>query len=631
MYQLMRIKIIYISLVLLTLLVSCSTKRIIPNPDIKYFYEISKGESVTISWDFKNANIVNIEGFEGAYLPSDSFTDTPESSRAYRLIARRGFSDSLIWSLFVDVIDETKPKEIRTGAVILTDEFTSPSYTESEFLNGVIGHKNASIDEMRIIRANRSEKENSAKINLLLLDKFGNYITGYTDSDNDLLWKATVHCGEVSASYSKLPVREVNLTDESSAVDMAVLIDNSILSAEKDYSEMLYYFISSMKTNDQILISEYNHEYTNIIPLLPPEMVLPGFYSIFTLKEKYGFPATYNSILSAISDLSSGANRQKALILIANSNDFASLDFDYNQLVTLAKQHRINLFVIGVGNLISGKVFRLLTNSTGGKYYLLMSDEIDKIKNVMSEILFSYRKSYEFELSIESISKNCAVDRSNIQLFSAEKVFSENIYFTQLDNSFFQNSKMLAYYPEENVRVPDTLKPYIDNLIHQIKTTDNQYEIITYNDSQTYDRVKGEQSILRAEFIKDYFVENGINPDRLIVPKSSSQFSDNLSQISDLTQFNNRVEIRPYIPDREQSIELICDFALSEVQSQEKVVTWENRGFKAYYEREADAIKTGYIIKLWGFSSVAEAEKAQKTILNRFGRNTNLTIKYTIQ
>lgn len=629
MYQfmLMRFKNIYIFFILCTLLVSCSTKRIIPNPSNKYYYEISKGESVTFNWDFKNANIVNIEGIDGAFLPVDSFTDTPATSRNYRLIARRGFSDSLVWSLFVDVIDKTRNKEIRTGAAILTEEFTSPSYVESEFLNGVISHNEAVIDDMRILRVNKHEKSKVATINLLLLDKFGNYIGGFANNSNELLWKATVHCGGVSASYSGLSVRELNQSEDSSAVDFAVLIDNSLLSVEQDFSEMLYYFISGMKPNDQILISEFNYEYKNIIPLLPPEMVLPSFYSNFTLKEKYGFPATFNSILSAISDLSLGSNSQKALVVITNSNDYASLNFDYNQLVSLAGQYKINLFVIGIGNLITGKIFRFLTNATGGKYYLLMSDEIDKVKNVMSEILFSYRKSYEVKIPMESISKSCTIDRSTIQLFTADKTFSENIYFSDIDNSFFNNSKILSYYSENNVRVPDNLKPYLDNIISQMKQNDYQYELIGFDKGSIKTNVSNELSLLRAEFIKDYIIENGIDANRLIVNKNPSNNEGNFVYVSNMIELNNRVDIKPYSSNKPENIELICDYAMTEDQSQEKVITWENRGFKAYYERENDFMKTSYIVKLWGFSSVAEAEKAQKSILNRFGRNTFLTNK----
>lgn len=618
--------IVFVMAIFLTGCKTTDTSKIIPEPGMKYFIQIKEGETAVIKWDFKNAHRVKIEGYAGSFLPKGEIKVHPEYSSEYKLTAYRGFKDSLDWTVYIEVLAkiDNKPKKrgkVKTGEPILVKQFEQPSYTESEYISGIIDNDiSTGPEELRIVRTKYHPDTKKAELYVLLMDKLGNFIAGYGKKKDSVMWSANNVCGKVSANYSKLQFNELSRKKDGTNVDFAVLIDNSGFAENKDIKEPLKNFIKGMEIKDKVMVSVFNQSYLNIFKLMEPQSAILDFDDLFVIGKQSGFNACNSAMLNAIRGLNSGKNPHRALVLITYSNDNASFKNTVNDVVKSAILNNVEIFVIGIGDIIEASPYRYLCSATGGKFYILLNDEIEKFKDVLGEILFAYRNSYKVEVPLQTFEHNCNVSKTKL-LFSDNKV----------------NLSAAAIYPpdfrEQGEKVIlaagfDTLSSAIDPIYynnlsgiaaHLKKSPNTKYRITGYSFGEGDKDVAEKFALLRAEAVRDYLVSKGVSADNLIV--------DGVSELLPMFTFpyntwlkrlNRRVEVKKYEQSLPEDYELIAAFAPSEVESQKIIQKWEERGYKAYYERTITNNGIAYKIKLWGFKSKKEAKNTIKKIKSKY-------------
>lgn len=610
------------------LLIGCrttKTTKILPKQDMKYFYQISEGEEVEIEWEFENAHRVTVEGFTGSFLPEGMVKVRPDVSREYKIVAYKGFADSLIWTVYVEVLAKIEKeinssKSIQTGKPVLSNKFTQASYKESEFLNGII-NKDVSTgpNELRIVRFRLNEKAENAQLYTLLMDKLGNFISGFGDKSLPLTWNATNICARTSANYSDLSFEELSAARQNEFVDFAILIDNTGFSKNDSIKKPLKSFISGMNSNDKVLISVFNHRYLNIFKLMPPETALFGLDDMFILPKANGFSASNDALFHTIKRLEDGKNRNRALVLITYSNDNASFNNNIQSVIRKAQISNVAVYVIGIGDIIDAYNYRHLCAATGGKYYILLNDEIEKFRNVLAEILFTYRNSYKVTVPLQSFGNNCKVSKTKLSFtYKDIKLKSSLVY----PADFPRENKRIIYAAGFDKSVILIDKEYYDNL-NSIADMLNKQKKKYFVSAIAYDEGDNEVAKnfakLRAEAVKNYLVNKGVQPNLLIVRTETSNeplftFTENKWQ----QRLNRRVQIEPYQIISKRDYELLVAFAPSELESQKIIQKWTKRGYKAYYERTRTHNGLAYKVKLWGFKSENEAKKEIKLIKKKY-------------
>jgi len=81
--------------------------------------------------------------------------------------------------------------------------------------------------------------------------------------------------------------------------------------------------------------------------------------------------------------------------------------------------------------------------------------------------------------------------------------------------------------------------------------------------------------------------------------------------------FNRRVEIRWLEPDK-YPFEIFAEKTETEIEAEAKASQWKKRGYKAYYERYIEKSEPVYKVKLWGFTSKAQAEDEVKKLEKKY-------------
>ena len=602
-----------------------TTKKIVPDPDMKYFIQIKEGETADIEWNFENAHRVTIEGYAGSFLPEGKITVHPDVSTEYKLTAYRGFKDSLDWTVYVEVIAKTdslkKEGKIKTGEPILVEQYTQPSYEESEFIKGII-NKDASTgpNELRVVRKKYYPDAKKAEVYTLLMDKLGNFIAGYGEKKDSITWNATNTCGQVSANYSNLKFLELSRNKDNSNVDFAILIDNSGFAQDVNIKEPLKNFVKGMDVDDKVLISTFNQSYLNIFKLMSPQSAIIGFDDMFVTGKPSGFSASNNAMIHAIQGLNPGKNRHRALVLITYSNDNGSIKNKISDVIRTADLGNVEIFVIGIGDIIDAAPYRYLCSATGGKFYILLNDEIEKFKDVLGEILFAYRNSYKVEVPLQTFEHNCKVNKTKLT-FSDNKVnLSATVFYPSNFSEPDNNVIPVAGFDSLSAKIPGE---YFENLsrvaAYLKKHPGTKYCLKGYSYHEGNREVSESFARMRAKAVKDYLVAKGVDENDLVIKAATEELPLFTFPYNKwLSRLNRRVELTKYVPAAKQNYELIAAFAPSEVESQKIIQKWEQRGYKAYYERTMTDKGIAYKVKLWGFKSATEAENTIKKVKSKY-------------
>ncbi len=615
---------------LTVLLLSCAgpkTTKITPSPDMKYFIQIKEGETAELEWDFENAHRVKVEGFAGSFLPEGSVKVQPDVSKEYKITAYKGFNDSLDWTVYVEVISDigetiTKQEatEIKAGETILVEPFKEPSYTESEFISGIVARDvSTGPDELRIVCVKYDGKSGEAEVYALLMDKLGNFIAGYGDKKEDVSWNCNNTCGKVSANYSRLSFEELHSDESQNFVDFLVLIDNSGFSANKNIAVPLKQFIKGMNPKDMAAVSVFNQSYLNIFKLTDPQSALLNFDDLFVLPPASGFNATNEALGHAIKLLEKGKNRHRALVLVAYANDNASFNTNIDDVIRKANLANVTIFVIGIGDAVDAYPYRFLCSATGGKYYILLGDEVEKYNNVLAEILFTYRNSYKINIPLQTFQQGCRVSKSKLYFTDKEKTLTADITFPAHYKDTERKYIIAAGFDTLSLEISDDYKKNLDRIADYIKKQNFKFSVIGHSYSEGDAETSRKFARLRAEAVRNYLKTKGVNPDLLVIQSRADDlplytFTNNPW----LKKLNRRVELTRFVPSEKRDYELIAAFAPSEVESQKIIQKWEKRGYNSYYVRTLTHNGVVYKVKLWGFTSKKQAETAINTIKRKY-------------
>lgn len=604
------------------LLFSCSKQAIVfePMPD---WQQVNQGEDLKISWSVKNADYVKFEGVEGQFKTTDYIRVKPTGFTKYNIIAFSG-KDSLMRTVRVTVLSGVA-QDIKTGPEAFSKKSLSQSIKESDNLNGVL---ESSVSNgptcLRIIRSVYPDANGEFfNIRFLLLDQFGNFISGLCEKDNKFNEAQIDYIASAESKDETYPLNNVSEIGIkfNQYLDLAVLFDNSLMSQlNNSVVPAMKECISYLTTDDNILLSAYNHNYQQLIPL---NSVFKVDYEIDRMKmpKNEGLSALYKSAYKTLEQLSMTANPIKSLVVVTSTSDNASLFKEAGDVESLAKKLNIPVYFIAVGHAVSTYQLKYLCASTGGRYYQVETGNSSQIADILKEIALSNKIYYEAKIPKVQLKKG-EKSRITIRYAFKDRLMLDACNIINRPSKQHIAYQSLATFAKDKSDFSNIYNELISELASVLK--DNPTELLELSGNSSYEDNEQEQllvSELRADNIKSALIENGAYPAQIKVKgvgikKPIYYFESSPAQ----SEMNRRVDLR-WLDARDMPFEIITDKFLTEDDAEKNVNSWAALGYKAYYQRITEKESIYYVSKLWGYATLEKASDIAKELSKKFKKN----------
>jgi outer membrane protein OmpA-like peptidoglycan-associated protein len=593
--------------------------------EFKGVSQINKGESATLNWNIANADKVRIIEKQRNFDAIDSIKVTPDTTSSYNFIITKG-KDSLklVWKVYVNHV----VNGIETGPVIENIKQVKPSYINSKILSGIQSSvKSAEVRYLKVMRHFYPfDNNNTLRTKALVLDEFGNYLNGFSGNTSGFInINAAITC---DTNFVELPVSGfVELKEvENQAVDFALLVDNSAIAGEYfPIYNQISSFVSAANKYDRFALYKFNQNFNEIIPLKLVNDISPD--DIIASKPS-GLSSIYKSLKYAIEKLSKeNVDRTKAVILISYSYDNASIIYDRNDIIDLAISKNIPVYVIGVGNAVDSYSLSTLAHLSGARYYSVDESELENVSLILNEILFSQKSSYQFDVTIPAESSaNCKSIKVNYEFITSASNANDTLIIPLTKERHEFNYMAVASFDVRDTVVLSEFDELLDLLTDVMKKNPAQsIELIGNSSIEGNNQYSYNLGLKRAQAVRKILINNGVNPSKIRIRSDGS--NNPLYYLQELTwmqYYNRRVELRWLDPSL-LPYEIIAQISDTETEALSFVENWEDKGLRSYYERYLINNIPVYRVKIWGYSTLAEAEKSAKKLSSDYG------LKFVVQ
>jgi outer membrane protein OmpA-like peptidoglycan-associated protein len=597
------------------ILYSCSVKPIEQNKFTGYS-QIERGESAKLSWDFNNAEKVNIHGFPKDFHGKDSVIVTPEESTTYKFTASSS-SDSLILRSIVNVTQPEK-NEITRGPE-LENHGLQPSYKETDYLNGILDAGKVTLPhKLKVVRTMYPYKENSVLVRALILDQFGNFLTGFSDLPEEAQFLANIKCGAVATNHEINTLVEKKY-DESQHCDYAVVMDNSLAAIHSQtIFEDLEGFVSDLAVEDNLMLAYFNQDYHELIKMNSAKVVFDNFNS-FSLPEQSGLNALYKSAYKGLNSLIKSKNPHKALILITSNADNASIIYSANDPAALALEYDIPIYIIGVGFSVESFILKYMCALTGGYYYSVSEFNTEKISGIMKEISFSQKFYYEFEIPMLTDQDDCNKLTGNVTFQSEKVTLEEKIRIVAHPETQPMVYQAIASFDYKDTYLRDEFESILVSLAEVLMDNpESKIQLVGHSSIEGNNKVNKDLSERRADVVKKRLIALGAGTDQIKTKAvGASQPIYYLQTSPWQQQYNRRVEVR-WLDPSILPYEIVADVSDTEDDAMTMVEEWEDRGYRVYYDRYLKNYSPNYRVKLWGYSTEDEAVSTAKKLGKKY-------------
>lgn len=574
---------------------SCGSTKNITADNFKGSSIISKGDTATINWDFKNADRTLFEGINKN--PQDSINVAPDFTTDYRIDA---FSDndtlSVIWKVEV---------ESEIDSISVTDfnnNLASQSFSESEYLIGIDnsdildGDKVNKISKLKIL--SHKFEDDKLKLKLTALDSYGNQLTDIFSGDPEL--SLNMECND---KIKDLPLISVDNTksDEipSDEIPIEILIDDSGDDSKlESLVDRLIGSINDLNIENEVSISFLSKTDT---------------YSI----DNIDIPIDYNLNNSYSELFNTSIEKEKILIYINSTNDNSSLIYTPKDIVLAAKDRGTTIYTLQTGNEADPLPLRYIASSTGGKHYNIDSD----IASILKEIIKGREYGIDAVFNTDNLEDYPCDGRLSLELNLDDSIFTTNYVLLEKNIRPTFSNQIIALFEKNSITHLSDYYQNIERLSETMKDNPGyKVQLLGHSGVETS---QTNIAFDRASSIKDELIRTGVNAERInIRDMGNSKPMYPLESSEYQSAYNRRVEIR-WINPLTFPYEIHVESAESEDMALEKSLKWEERGYKVYYDRFMEAGIPYYKILLWGYRTESEALEAS----NRINDNYDLLSK----
>ncbi len=587
--------------------------------DFTSYQEIIGNEAAVISWDFENADFVTISGSTTRYEPKDKIELYPTASTIVEIFAYKD-SDHISLKSYIYKAG-SEDESVRKGPTLAPYDEMSHSYVETPFLNGVMA---ADLSQppykLKIMRTKLKDNINmDFHIRALVLDRFGNYITGLKKSDKKTSWLAHNKCKNINEEPVLVALnkyKEVNRVQTDDALDLSFVIDNSSAakSNQKVFS-LLKEFFGLLSPYDHVTLGYFNQDYKEYMKMIPADDAANQLEA-GVLPSPSGMNSLYKALYKNINDFET--RNKKALILITHMADNSSIIYTANDAANYALSEDLPVYIIGIGDAVDSYALQYITTLTGGKYYHIFNGELQTLPEILREISFAQKAYYEVDVPLTMQLQNCTKLNTEItSVIDANKAFDDVdlIIKPQIQYSQYQ---VAAVFNERSSVLDDEYQSVIISISKVL--TDNPSAVIELigNTSLKEKGASDKLAMQRAEKVKEELMAYGASPNQIRVRSDGASRPRYYLEMYDWqSKLNRRVEVRWLYPSM-LPYEILAEKAETEQEAIEIAEKWEKRGEMAYYERYLEKGEIMYRVKIWGYRTLSEAKQAANDFRKKY-------------
>jgi len=574
--------------------------------------EIERGDSTKLYWEFYNAKYVRVLGFSEHFNTVDSLFVSPDSSTNYKINAFNDFEEKLTIDWFVTVVE---PKNTTFDINLLDNDFgsISPSPDISP---------NHQINSISIVGSNIANNKDFS-VKFIPYDANRKFANDVFIAQNNLRIVAPNNKSANPKIIDVIAKKTDTIIHNDYSINFCICLDNSSTGTRNtSILNAIHSNSNKFPLDDNFYFSYFNQNFGGVEPI-KRNNVTGEFDEIFKrIPAPSGFSATNKSVGQAMNYMLAKTVGKNVIIIIANSADNASVLYDENDLIEHSKKNNIPIYVIAVGTSVPTYNLAILTNRTGGKIYHLTENEIDLLPHYLNEIILSQKQYYSVDFSANILNDDDYLEIELVLEGADNELFKDKYSFPLKTQKIFSEYQVLASYKLGDTLLDEDFLPAISNLAEVlIANPDLVVELIGNSGAiEGNDEICRKIALRRAQAVRKKLIEEGANPVQIRVssegaarplfqtPKHNWQF-----------RYNNRVEIRWLLPE-ELPFEIIADYKLSEDAAHSNVESWEDKGYKAYYQRIMLNNRPAYRTLLWGYSNEKTAETEAKKLSKEYKR-----------
>lgn len=604
---------------------ACTSSKPISSNKFKGYSQISQGEIATMEWDFANATNVKVDQYDKLYNAIDSAKVSPNSTKEYKITAFHE-SDTVAYKWTVDVVNKEEKLDLEKPDINNSKPTTDipayvPNSTNSEFINGAIGPEAAPV-RIKIMQSTKNEKVLDLKT--IILDENGNFINGLNSEVVDLSF--IQKCKKSSNSAGDLQIQEVHKSD---GTDYSIIFDNSSV-AEFNFPllERVLNFTETLSSDDRLMFSYFNHNYTEYLSLQPQNEFYNSFKG-YDIPKPSGLSGLYKAVYNNLVDFTAqvSKDKNKAIIIITYSEDNSSLIYSPDDIINAAQNFGIPIFVIAVGDAFNSYTLQKIANSTGGKIYTVHSDSSHVVEHILKEMDFALNNHYSVTLDFDNNENECADAYGKLILKYGDKTIEDGLVLNPTKSEFHSYYQSVAIFEQKSAEIESDYEDGIIELSNVLKSNPSyRVKLIGHSDDEGSKEFDAEISDIRANNVKELMVAKGVNENQILT--GSEGFSKPLyilGQTPWQNNFNRRVELKWINPSKASPFEIVVEQVWTEEEALTSSEKWSKRGYNTYYDNYLIGNEPVYRVMLWGFEDENEVKEVASKIMKKF--KTKVTYK----
>lgn len=305
------------------------------------------------------------------------------------------------------------------------------------------------------------------------------------------------------------------------------------------------------------------------------------------------------------------SSRLRALLLLTESADNASFLVSAEEVIERARQQRLPLSILHVGMTSERALWKALSSRTGGAYLWSPLAAPDILTRQLSWLVRGLQVHYCLHFPAPPPCPGLQLS------FSSEQLGTSLQY--RLGDSLPQqgaSSRMLCVFEPGDTAIGPETEPLLKDLAQWLRAHPQEViELVGHcalNEAET-------RALQRVQALRRRLLRLGVAPRQLRLRSEGNRRPlVYFEQTPQHQRLNCRAELRWLRPEA-LPYELLAGVVSTEAQALRELELWEARGYAAYYEPILQHGEPAFRIKLWGFASEADAERARRHIQRRYG------------
>ncbi len=560
---------------------------------------IYRGRQATIWWKLKNTDSVRVTGINKSLLTKDTLIVSPVKTTNYDLLIYRSNGNTDTIPHTVEVIspviqrfyapDEVKAKQnipvtwqcagvdkawlgaeevppygrstinIKNDTSLTLTIYDGDIPIRKKISVGLIPKRKyvVNIDTNKrnytrgldcdIISVDRSEYPKKVKMQVLVVDTFGNYVSNiappYSTTRNAKKYFKFLN-EEINGKYypKDFTIREMRI-DTGKWYDISMVMDHSgsMYSEIDELQDAAKEFINNKYSSDRVSVVKFDHFIQKMNGLNIDSKSILHSANFKGLANFGGCTALYAGMDEGVISLSN-ARKNKMLIVFTDGYEnssfyyFGKRAFNPGEIAAKVRAMDIKLFIVSYGSAVNHKLLDKLASLSGGKHYNLWN--LNEIKKVFRELPRVFRYHYEITFRPHEAKGEhrymLSFSNNNGGLIKREQTmyigddydigtrsFNIPVYMRTdmpVDIDVITNPQVIARFGFNKYNLKLQYSPIIDKYIEYMKLNKDAHVLLAgHTDSKGSNAYCNALSMKRAAEVRDYLESNGISSHRIKV------------------------------------------------------------------------------------------------------------------